>query len=143
MDKICEYCKSEKSNENKPIYDDEATEQMSLDCYNGVWRIDCYGSVTGKINFCPMCGRPLNKTFPNELKADEKLCIKYEKEWIDECRKNENKIVPYAALPSEKVEELESLIRSAESIFEGLVNVGILSFFIKLKDHYEVAYRAF
>lgn len=83
------------------------------------------------------------KRHENELKADEKLCIKYEKEWIDECRKNENKIVPYAALPSEKVEELESLIRSAESIFEGLVNVGILSFFIKLKDHYEVAYRAF
>ena len=70
MKERCEYCKSEDSNENKTIYDDEATEQMSLDCHNGVWRIDCYGSVTGKINFCPMCGRPLNKTFPNELKAN-------------------------------------------------------------------------
>lgn len=61
--KNCPYCHFEVDGEGKVIDDDrDSTDRFNL-CkdQDGTFRIECYADHSSKINFCPMCGRKLEK----------------------------------------------------------------------------------
>lgn len=52
---MCQYCE-------KPFKDmrqDVGTDSFRLADWNGFWQIETYADHSGRINYCPMCGRKL------------------------------------------------------------------------------------
>lgn len=55
----CKYCTGK---DEVMLLEGNFTECMSVSKESdGTWHIDCYGSISGEIKYCPMCGRPLCK----------------------------------------------------------------------------------
>ena len=57
---MCDYCKEIYGGANKVISDGSETDSFQLEAFcDGSWRIALYGDQSGRIHYCPMCGRKL------------------------------------------------------------------------------------
>lgn len=74
---MCKYCEVAYDEEGIPLIEgDLCNERMTISKEDDGYHIDCYGSLSGRINYCPMCGTPLNSDVSKEaLEKIEKFIL--------------------------------------------------------------------